>query len=219
MIIGHLKYLCSVYAMKKKWRQQNSHNNTKLERLCPAELIHVGNHSYGFLDVHCSNRENQLLIGNFVSVGYRSVFLLSSEHDIQRVSTFPYKVEVCGVDYEGESRGDIVVGDDVWIGFGATILSGVHIGQGAVIGAGAVVTKDVPPYCVVGGNPARTIRYRFDDSVIAFLNTLDYGKLTDEMIRDHVGDLYLKINDLSAEEVSKKFAWFPKKEPGRQKND
>ena len=211
MIIGHLKYLYSMYAMKKKWRQRNSHNNTKLERLCPSELIHVGNHSYGFLDVHCSNRENQLFIGHFVSVGHKSVFLLSSDHDIQRISTFPYKVEVCGEAYEGESKGDIVVGDDVWIGFGAAILSGVHIGQGAVIGAGAVVTKDVPPYCVVGGNPAKTIRYRFEEPVMEYLKTLDYGKLTDELVREHKEDLYLKIDGMSLEEVTERYAWFPKK--------
>ncbi len=211
MIIGHLKYLYSMYAMKKKWRQRNSHNNTKLERLCPSELIHVGNHSYGFLDVHCSNRENQLFIGHFVSVGHKSVFLLSSDHDIERISTFPYKVEVCGKAYEGESRGDIVVEDDVWIGFGATILSGVHIGQGAVIGAGAVVTKDVPPYCVVGGNPAKMIRYRFKEPVIEYLKTLDYGKLTDELVREHMEDLYLKIDGMSLEEVTERYAWFPKK--------
>lgn len=211
MIIGHLKYLYSMYTMKKKWRQRNSHNNTKLERLCPSELIHVGNHSYGFLDVHCSNRENQLFIGHFVSVGHKSVFLLSSDHDIQRISTFSYKVEVCGEAYEGESRGDIVVGDDVWIGFGAAILSGVHIGQGAVIGAGAVVTKDVPPYCVVGGNPAKTIRYRFEEPVMEYLKTLDYGKLTDELVREHMEDLYLKIDGMSLEEVTERYAWFPKK--------
>lgn len=211
MIIGHLKYLYSMYTMKKKWRQRNSHNNTKLERLCPSELIHVGNHSYGFLDVHCSNRENQLFIGHFVSVGHKSVFLLSSDHDIQRISTFSYKVEVCGEAYEGESRGDIVVGDDVWIGFGAAILSGVHIGQGAVIGAGAVVTKDVPPYCVVGGNPAKTIRYRFEEPVIEYLKTLDYGKLTDELVREHAEDLYLKIDGMGLEEVTERYAWFPKK--------
>ena len=176
-----------------------------------TELIHVGNHSYGFLDVHCSNWENQLFIGHFVSVGHKSVFLLSSDHDIQRISTFPYKVEVCGEAYEGESKGDIVVGDDVWIGFGAAILSGVHIGQGAVIGAGAVVTKDVPPYCVVGGNPAKTIRYRFEEPVMEYLKTLDYGKLTDELVREHKEDLYLKIDGMSLEEVTERYAWFPKK--------
>ena len=120
-------------------------------------------------------------------------------------------MEVCGESYEGESRGDIVVGDDVWIGFGAAILSGVHIGQGAVIGAGAVVTKDVPPYCVVGGNPAKTIRYRFEEPVMEYLKTLDYGKLTDELVREHMEDLYLKIDGMSLEEVTERYAWFPKK--------
>lgn len=72
------------------------------------------------------------------------------------------------------TRGDIVVGHDVWIGFGALIRSGVTIGNGAVIGMGSVVVKDIPPYAVAAGNPARVLRYRFEPEVIKRLNAIDW---------------------------------------------
>ena len=111
----------------------------------------------------------------------------------------------------GESfgRGDITVDDDVWIGFYATIMSGVHIGQGAVVAAGAVVTKDVPPYAIVGGVPAKIIKYRFSPEVIEQLLKMDYSKLTDNMIREKNNDIYNSLDGKSPEEVEKLLAWFP----------
>ena len=83
---------------------------------------------------------------------------------------------------EGTSKGDIIVGDDIWIGYGAVILSGITIGQGAIIGAGAIVTKNVPPYAVVGENPAKIIKYRFEENIIKELLRIDFNKITDEAI-------------------------------------
>ena len=105
----------------------------------------------------------------------------------------------------------VTIGDDVWIGYRATILSGVTIGQGAMIAAGSVVTKDVPPYAVVGGVPARVIRYRFSQPVMDFLMTLDYGKLDEKMIREHREMLAGDLDGMTAEEIREKLAWFPKK--------
>ena len=113
--------------------------------------------------------------------------------------------------YEGVSKGDIHLDDDVWIGYGATILSGVHIGQGAVIAAGAVVTRDVPPYAVAGGVPAKVIEYRFNEEIISFLLTLDYSKLDSKLITEHLDDLYVSIDELSLSDLEMKFKWFPKK--------
>ena len=98
-----------------------------------------------------------------------------------------------------------MVDNDVWIGYGATILSGVHIGQGAVIAAGAVVTKDVPPYAIVGGVPAKVIKYRFEESTIKDLLMIDYTKLTKEMIEQHVNNLYEPLTELA------QLDWLPKK--------
>lgn len=112
---------------------------------------------------------------------------------------------------DATSKGSIIVDDDVWIGYRATIMSGVHIGQGAVVAAGAVVTKDVPPYAIVGGVPARVIKYRFSPEVIEHLLKLDYSKLSDDMIREKIDDLYTSLDGKSPEEVEKLLAWFPKR--------
>ena len=82
----------------------------------------------------------------------------------------------------------------MWIGYRATILSGVHIGQGAVIAAGAVVTKDVPPYAIVGGVPARVIKFRFGEEVLTRLGKLDYSKLSEIWIKEHIDELYETVD-------------------------
>ena len=104
------------------------------------------------------------------------------------------------------SKGNIEVDDDVWIGYGATIMSGVHIGQGAVVAAGAVVTKDVAPYAIVGGVPAKIIKYRFPETMIEELLKIDYSKLTEEAIKSHIDELYTELEDVGQLE------WLPKKE-------
>ena len=86
-----------------------------------------------------------------------------------------------------DNKGDIVIGNDVWIGFEAVILSGVTIGDGAIIGARAVVTKDVPPYTIVGGVPARPIRKRFSEEVISKLSELQWWNWSEERIRENIG--------------------------------
>ena len=96
---------------------------------------------------------------------------------------------------EALSRGDIIVKDDVWIGENALIMSGVTLGQGCIVAAGAVVTKDVPPYAIVGGVPAKVIRYRFTEAQIEKLIQIDYSKLTDDMIREHIDELYQSVDD------------------------
>jgi len=121
-------------------------------------------------------------------------------------------VEASGEMRTAISQGDITVDDDLWIGFRSTIMSGVHIGQGAVVAAGAVVTKDVPPYAIVGGVPAKIIKYRFSPEVIEQLLKLDYSKLSDNMIRERIDDLYTSLEGKSPEEVEKLLAWFPKKQ-------
>ena len=105
-----------------------------------------------------------------------------------RLYPFPIFFEECGTDAGAvadawDNRGDIVVGNDVWIGYQAVILSGVTIGDGAIIGTRAVVTKDVPPYTIVGGVPAKPIRRRFDDAVIACLEALRWWDWDEERIR------------------------------------
>lgn len=93
------------------------------------------------------------------------------------------------------SKGNIIVSDDVWIGQGAIILSGVKVGQGAVIAAGAVVTSDVPPYAIVGGVPAKVIKYRFNPEIIKKLLRVDYSQLTKEDIENNIDNFYEILSD------------------------
>lgn len=168
--------------------------------------VEIGNYSYGELNVVDYGDKCRLIIKNFVSVAENVTFVLSGEHNINTISTYPFKVKIlCAKEGEASGKGDIVVSDDVWIGYGATILSGVRIGQGAVVAAGAVVTKDVPPYAIVGGVPAKVISYRFDEKVINKLLHLDYSKLSPSLIEEHISDLYKIFSD----DID--LSWFPRK--------
>ena len=197
---------------KLKYRRLNGHNDTFAANLFDHRRVHVGRHSYG--GVFCLNHNDTAVvnIGNYVSIGPDVTLIPASDHATGTVSTFPYKTKIVSGETEALSKGDITIGDDVWIGYNATILSGVTIGQGAVIASGAVVTSDIPPYSVAAGVPAKVIKYRFSDAVIDYLLTLDYSKLTDNMVREHVNELYLHIEGMDIEEVKRTFEWFPKKE-------
>lgn len=175
---------------RRKWRKANGHNRTSPMNVFPMDLVSVGKKTYGNLYVLAFNRDSKLEIGHFCSIAPGVTFILSADHPTDKVSTFPFKVKIMGEALEGTSKGDIIVGDDVWIGYGATIMSGVKIGQGAVIAAGAVVTKDVPPYAIVGGVPAKTIKFRFTEEQIKDLVKIDYSRLEDSDIVAHIDELY-----------------------------
>lgn len=133
---------------------------------------------------------DRLKIGKFCSVACGAKFLFTSgNHSLRSLSTytFPIFYEQWGLDPKNirdawDNKGDIVIGNDVWIGYEAVILSGVTVGDGAVIGTRAVVTKDVPPYTIVGSVPARPIRRRFDPQTIARLEELRWWDWEEERI-------------------------------------
>lgn len=160
------------------WKRDNRHNRTAPVNVFDRKLVTVGRGSYGGIEVYSyGSPDAHLTIGNYVSIGPHVRFMLSGEHRTDCVSTFPFQAydPVNPVSEDG-CRGPVVVKDDVWIGMGAIILSGVTIGQGAVVGAGAVVTKDVPPYAIVGGVPARVLRYRLSDKVREKCQMLDWSR-------------------------------------------
>ena len=135
---------------------------------------------------------DRLVIGKFCSLACGARFLFNSaNHTLKSLSTYPFPIfwgEEWGIDKSEvasawDNRGDIVVGNDVWIGYEAVIMAGVRIGDGAVIAARAVVTRDVPPYTIVGGVPAKTIRPRFDDRTAARLLELQWWNWPVEKIR------------------------------------
>lgn len=200
------------YKRKKEWRKLNPHNYTQVKGNWNLNLVSVGKRTYGDIYALTFNNENRLLIGNYCSIGPNVTFILSADHYFNHVSTYPFKAKVVSFGaLEGVSKGNITIDDDVWIGYGATILSGVHVSQGAVIAAGAVVTHDVPSYAIVGGAPAKVIKYRFKESERKYMMSLDYSRLTEEMVRDHVDELYIEIDDKELTEVEQMYSWFPKK--------
>ena len=125
----------------------------------------------------------KLRIGSYTSIGEVTIYL-AGEHRKDWVSTYPFRTMhgLPGAVEENLSRGDVEVGSDAWVCLDSTILSGVTIGHGAVVGTWSVVTKDVPPYAIVAGNPARRVGQRFDDETVAWLLELAWWDWPEEKI-------------------------------------
>ena len=174
MIVSSIKLLIKQLI----WRSRNHHNFTVVGNSgFPLQKVSVGRGSYGTLNVIGFGAESEkLVIGHYCSIADDVSILLGGEHRTDSVSTYPFS-SMYGREITAISRGPVVIEDDVWIGYGATVLSGVHIGQGAVIGACALVTSDVPPYAIVGGTPAKLIRWRFDETERRLASKIDYSKL------------------------------------------
>ena len=130
-------------------------------------------HHYDFIG-------DKLIIGKFCQIGAGVEFVMNgANHQMNAVSTYPFYIfgswDQSALSKEDlPFKGDTVVGNDVWIGQNSTILPGVHIGDGAIIGLNSVVTRDVPPYTIVAGNPAKAVRKRFDDELIDLLLKLKW---------------------------------------------
>lgn len=129
----------------------------------------IGEGTYGGLKVMGCGEGTILSVGAYTSFASGVKVFLGCDHRIDWVTTFPFNVlwkSARKIEGHPKSKGDVVIGNDVWIGAEAMIMSGVQVGDGAVVGARAVVSKDVPPYAVMVGNPARLAKYRFDESTI-----------------------------------------------------
>lgn len=172
--------------------------HARLHKVEVSGPVHIGrNTSLWGPGIFVSARGAPIEIGNFCSIA-RGVSLHGYEHDPRRITTHYVGRNVLGraIDDEVVTGGPISIGHDVWIGAGAQVMSGVSIGTGAVIGAGSVVTKDVPPYAVAVGAPARTVRYRFEEPVIERLLASRWWEWSHEEIRRKEG---LFLRPLTAE--------------------
>jgi len=173
----------------------NDYDFVKFE-LFPYQFKHkIGKNSYsGMIKIYASGDseiydDHYVQIGNYTSIARNNVFLLGMAHNYKNITTSPTLL------WPHEYYGDIIIGNDVWIGDGVTIKGGVKIGDGAVVGAGSVVTKDVDPYTIVAGNPAKPIKKRFNDDLIEILLKLRWWDLPFEELKEIIN--YVGPDNLS----------------------
>lgn len=172
----------------------------------PRISIGLGTYGVGEQTVLLFRDDDRVLIGKYCSVAYGVTIVASGEHNYRGVANFPFAAVLKGdVDRDTFSKGPVRVGNDVWIGANATILSGVAIGDGAVVAAGAVVTESVPPYAIVGGVPAKIIKYRFPVETIERLLRLSWWNWRPERIEQNMSLFYLPVDEFlsRAEAVEK----------------
>ncbi|MBI5650216.1 MAG: CatB-related O-acetyltransferase [Chloroflexi bacterium] len=173
----------TIFALRDKFQNWLDGDGTWLRARYPRYAI--GRGTYGWLRVIDAGEGATLKIGAFCSIAKQVTILLGGEHHTEWISTYPFPAlwrAARNIPGHPKTKGDVIIGNDVWIGQAATILSGVTIGDGAVIAAGALVAKNVAPYTIVGGNPARVIRQRFPDAVIAQLVKIKWWEWSDAEI-------------------------------------
>jgi acetyltransferase-like isoleucine patch superfamily enzyme len=178
LLIGIIKLIIRKINAYKKSRYEHTKD------LVDNKIIVAGKYSYG--EPHLGPYDVQghkVIIGNFCSIAEEVLILLGGNHTLDWTTTFPFEKELTVFDKYPKSKfektkGDVIIGNDVWIGRRVIIMSGIKIGNGAVIAAGSIVTKDVSPYSIVGGNPAQMIRKRFNDDIIRALLIGGIGMMT-----------------------------------------
>lgn len=154
--------------------QLNPQSNVDFIQFKDRSLVRVtqfeGSNSKNSTVITEAHHESKLAIGKYVSISIGCNFVLGGNHDMNKLTTYlPFDLNNYDKDSFLKTNGDIVIGNDVWIGQGVTIMSGVSVGHGAIVAANSTVTKDVEPYTIVGGVPAKTIRKRFNEETIKFL--------------------------------------------------
>lgn len=196
--------------INRRWKKENKHNHMSIGKICNLDCITVGKESYGVLNVnnfdHDPSNMVGLEIGNYCSIADDVNFLLAGEHNMSYTSTFPFMRYMPDqkVLSDSSSKGKIIIEDDVWVGYGATILSGVTIGQGAVIATGAVVTKNVPEYAIVGGVPAKVIKYRFSPEMIKVMRNIDYSKIDFSVVKNNPDLFNCSIEETPVNEIKER---------------
>ncbi len=217
LMLKQLEKIIQRFVNKYKWRKfhalfrtQNNHNSIIPKRMFPLNMVSAGSYSYGELDLIAydhANTKDKLKIGNFVSISSDVKFFLHEHHQLATFTTFPLKsifFEMsCPKDMN--SKGSIIIEDEVWIGNQALIHSGVKIGKGAVVASGAVVTTDVPPYAIVGGVPAKVIKYRFSNDIIIRLMNMSLNDLSPGEIKSNIDIFYSDIGEIDFIELERIF--------------
>ena len=177
MLLRHMDFRDRPTSLAMK----NTENSATKDENIPAYIMaSIGKMSYmAGTDFHYNlPQKTHVLIGNYCQIAHDTVFEIGMNHVFSGVSPYPFD-QVLGEENIFAHRAPVnkqqlVIGHDVWIGSGVRIIKAVKIGNGAIVGSGSVVTKDVPPYAIVGGNPAKIIRYRFSPEIIKALDKIKW---------------------------------------------
>lgn len=203
-ICSYILYYPKLLHFKLKFRKKFPDSYISPVRTFDLNIVKIGRYSYGPLDIHTHGPGMdgvQVSIGNFVSIAGNVRFLVKMEHQLHTISTYPFNHYIMHLPEQAGSKGPIIVNDDVWIGEGAIIMSGVTIGQGAVIAAGSVVTKDVEPYAIVGGVPAKLISYRHPENIRKKLIELDFANISEESVIKNINRMYEEVTDDNIDDI------------------
>ena len=197
------KYL--IYKKQVKWRYANKHNYTILHpNVKNPDILKIGRGTYGEINAASyENDQEELIIGNYVSIANSTLFILGGNHSVNSFTTYPIKsfyVESNSVD-DAKSKGPIVVEDEVWIGHSVIILSGVRIGKGAIIATGSVVTKDVEAFSIVGGNPAKFIKWRIPVDIIYKRKQMDLEEIIKLNFKNNINLFYKELDENVLSEI------------------
>lgn len=185
-------YIYALLSSIFKQLQLSSNKSTNSNLIKQGNLI-IGKNTYGIYELKIDTYKgsiNKVTIGNYCSISSGVKIICGGIHPTNWISTFPFRVafnlEGKFIDGMPTTKGDVIINNDVWIGTGVTILSGIKIGNGAVICAKAVVTKDIPSYAIVAGVPAKIIRYRFSECDILELEKIKWWNWDKEKLIKNV---------------------------------
>lgn len=188
-----------------KWRKINSFNETRAVNRFHLDNVSVGRNTYGPLEVLYDAGNGKLSIGSYCSIADNVKFFLGGGHNYKRISTFHFQTKT----YMGlhllkrDEYIDIVVEDDVWIGYDVIVLAGSKIGKGSVVGARSIVSGEIPPYSIYVGN--KVIKQRFPENVISKIKDIDFSK-----VEHNIGDKYQsyctqELNESNVDEILRSF--------------
>lgn len=186
-----------------RFRKENKHNNILLSSFYPIKNISVGNCSYGKLNIKAYNKRGKIKIGNYCSIADKVEFLIGGEHNYNRISTFPFQSRVYKQSTSNCPNYDIVIEDDVWIGYDCLIMSNAHIGKGSVVGARSVVTGEIPPYSIYIGN--KVVKQRFSNDIINKLKQIDFSKVNHTANDEYSFFCQKEITGNNIDEIIEKF--------------
>jgi len=191
---------------KIKWQEHFKNNFTTPVKIMPINKIIIGDFCYGPIEVlSWRNNEEKLIIGKYCSIASGVKFILGGNHDGSKLMTYPIKNKLIDSSVESFTKGPIIIEEDVWIGSEVIVLSGITIGKGSIIAAGSVVTKSFPAFSIIGGNPAKILKYRFDEETILTLKNIDYNKIDPIFLKNNIKLLYEEINKTRAEEIKTRY--------------